>query len=85
MNWCKIALNENACSNFKVRDVGYYYFVHSLEFIPDNNCEHIGAITGISGKEVVAAVVKDNMLGVQFHPEKATLGLNLIQRFFSST
>ena len=46
-----------------------YYFVHSYAAIP----EHDGDIIGISthGTRFVSAVARENVLGVQFHPEKS--------------
>lgn len=58
------------------------YFVHSYHFVPDDeSC--ILAETNHGGR-VVAAVGRDNILGVQFHPEKSqSFGLGLIQRFLT--
>ncbi len=58
------------------------YFVHSYH-LNANNSEDILATTDY-GMEVTAAVVKDNMFGTQFHPEKSqALGLALIANFLA--
>ena len=46
-----------------------YYFVHSYHAICDNH-ENI-LMTCNYGYEFTAAVVKDNIIGMQFHPEKS--------------
>ena len=44
-------------------------------------CRHVAAMTDHGGG-LVAAVAHDNLLGVQFHPEKSQgYGLELLARF----
>lgn len=59
---------------------GEAYFLHSYHFVPDEG-SHIAAMTDHGGG-LVAAVARENLLGVQFHPEKSqTYGLALLARF----
>ena len=59
---------------------GEAYFLHSYHFVPDEG-RHIAALTDHGGG-LVAAVARDNLLGVQFHPEKSqAYGLALLARF----
>ena len=59
---------------------GDFYFVHSYEMICNNKNDIIATVD--YGKEVVAAVCKENILGVQFHPEKSQdQGQKLINDF----
>lgn len=59
---------------------GEAYFLHSYHFVPENGRE-IAAMTDHGGG-LVAAVARDNILGVQFHPEKSqAYGLGLLARF----
>jgi glutamine amidotransferase len=59
---------------------GEAYFLHSYHFVPDNGRD-IAAMTDHGGG-LVAAVARDNLLGVQFHPEKSqAYGLALLSRF----
>jgi glutamine amidotransferase len=59
---------------------GEAYFLHSYHFVPDNG-RHIAAMTDHGGG-LVAAGARDNLLGVQFHPEKSqAYGLGLLARF----
>jgi glutamine amidotransferase len=57
-----------------------FYFVHSYQFHPETE----SVITGTSwhGTEITASVQKDNIFGVQFHPEKSQgTGLRLLENF----
>lgn len=59
---------------------GYAYFVHSYALVP-NDASDIAATTDYGG-QVVAAVQRDNILGVQFHPEKSQhYGIDLLARW----
>ena len=59
---------------------GEAYFLHSYHFQPENGA-HVAAMTDHGGG-LVAAVAHDNLLGVQFHPEKSQgYGLELLARF----
>ena len=59
---------------------GEAYFLHSYHFVPDNGRD-IAAMTDHGGG-LVAAVARDNLLGVQFHPEKSqAYGIELLSRF----
>ena len=56
------------------------YFLHSYHFVPDAR-EPIVATTQ-HGCELVAAVERDHILGVQFHPEKSQgAGLAILKNF----
>ena len=60
-----------------VIEPGEAYFLHSYAFDGD----HVLATTDHGGPRV-AAIGRDNMIGVQFHPEKSqTYGIATLQRF----
>jgi glutamine amidotransferase len=46
-----------------------FYFVHSYAVVPDDDGDIIGVST--HGTRFVSAVARENVLGVQFHPEKS--------------
>ncbi|MFM5954122.1 MAG: imidazole glycerol phosphate synthase subunit HisH [Novosphingobium sp.] len=76
MGWNDVELTSHAAL---VRP-GEAYFLHSYHFAPDNG-RHIAAMTDHGGG-LVAAVARDNLVGVQFHPEKSqAYGLALLERF----
>ena len=59
------------------------YFVHSYEFVPDA-ASSVLATTRYAGIDIVAAVQRERVFGVQFHPEKSGYsGLRILERFVS--
>lgn len=61
---------------------GEAYFLHSYQFDAADPARVIA--TTDHGGPVVAAVGRDNILGVQFHPEKSQrFGLALLERFLA--
>ena len=61
-------------------EAGEAYFLHSYHFAPADG-RSAAAMTDHGGG-LVAAVARDNLLGVQFHPEKSQrYGLDLLARF----
>lgn len=59
---------------------GYAYFVHSYALAAANDADIAG--TASYGADITAAVQRDSMLGVQFHPEKSqAYGLALLGRW----
>lgn len=68
-------------SNIRTGENGLHaYFVHSYQLVCQNPDELLA--TTDYGGPVTAAVIRDNMFGTQFHPEKSQrLGLQLIANF----
>ncbi len=62
-----------------------FYFVHSYHAKP-NDAANLLAVVDHGGNSVTAAVAKDNIVGVQFHPERSGLaGLNLLGKFMGGS
>jgi imidazole glycerol-phosphate synthase subunit HisH len=80
MGWNNIAVKVNHPMFKEIKGCVDYYFVHSYAFTP-TNCSHVLA-TVTHEIEFVSAVSKDNIWGVQFHPEKSSkAGLQLLKNF----
>jgi glutamine amidotransferase len=76
MGWNDVEITPHAA----LVEPGEAYFLHSYYFAPTQG-RHIAAMTDHGGG-LVAAVAKDTMVGVQFHPEKSqAYGLELLARF----
>jgi glutamine amidotransferase len=57
-----------------------FYFLHS--FAAQFDSENAVAASNFFGKKFLAAARSENLIGVQFHPEKSgTLGLNFLSKF----
>ncbi len=63
----------------QIREGDCVYFVHSYY---GANCTSSVIATAEYGPELTAAVARDNVMGVQFHPEKSgAVGLNILRAF----
>lgn len=69
-----------------IEDELVYYFVHSYHFVPSEDSLKYVSATCQHGGVVAASVQKDNIFGVQFHPEKSQrAGLSLLSNFLKLT
>lgn len=76
MGWNDVEVTRHAA----LVEAGEAYFLHSYHFVPEDG-HHVAAMTDHGGG-LVAAVARDNLVGVQFHPEKSqAYGLALLARF----
>ncbi|MEP0191821.1 MAG: imidazole glycerol phosphate synthase subunit HisH [Erythrobacter sp.] len=81
MGWNDVEILPHARDHV-VLDEGEGYFLHSYHFAAQDPAD-VAALTD-HGEGLVAAVAKDNVLGVQFHPEKSQkFGLELLDRFLN--
>jgi len=63
-----------------IRNHSDFYFVHS--FSMENIYDEITSTYNIGNTSIVASIEKDNIFGVQFHPEKSQdNGLRLLKNF----
>ncbi len=61
-------------------DRGEAYFLHSYHFDVEDKADILA--TTSHGRPLVAAVGRDNVIGVQFHPEKSqAYGINFLKHF----
>jgi len=79
MGWNDVALTLHAPRGWLI-EPGEAYFLHSYHFAPDDG-RVVAAMTDHGGG-LVAAVARENIVGVQFHPEKSqAYGLSLLSKF----
>ncbi len=66
----------------KIKDNSYFYFVNSYYCKPDDKSIIVGKTT--YGETFASVVAKDNVVGVQFHPEKSgAIGFQLLKNFIN--
>lgn len=80
MGWNEVKIKKGARNFGGIPDNSYFYFVHSYYVEPED--KDVVAATTEYGREFTSAIEKDNIFGVQFHPEKSgELGLKLLGNF----
>jgi len=81
MGWSRVKLSEpDNPLFFNIGDNNYFYFAHSYYVQPDD----ISVVAGTTeyGIEFASFIKKDNIVGVQFHPEKSgELGIKFLKNF----
>lgn len=79
MGWNELSVDERD-PVFQNLQKPIVYFVHSYHFVPSNKDNAIASSS--YGIDFVAAVRKDNIVGLQFHPEKSQRdGLKILENF----
>ena len=83
MGWNSVNFSPQAASDSVFTGIpqdSYFYFVHSYRCMPVD--QSVIAGTAHYGEEVCAAVMKGEVVGTQFHPEKSgDLGLEIYSNF----
>ncbi len=84
IGWNRLTWTNEAHRRFReLPSNPFVYFVHSYYPVPENRS--IIAATAEYGEEFAAAIVADNLLATQFHPEKSQEnGLAILRQFVSS-
>ncbi len=81
MGWNQISIKQDQCSLFRNIDSGSnVYFCHSF-FVKPKNDSFIATTTNY-GLNFTSSISKNNIFGVQFHPEKSQdIGLKILENF----
>lgn len=80
IGWNQLHIKNGSPILKKVNDSANVYFCHSYFVIP-NDSDVIAATTDYAF-EFTSAICKDNVFGVQFHPEKSqAVGLQILRNF----
>lgn len=80
VGWNEVALTQSHPVFDNIKDHRDFYFVHSYH-MKCQNTEHVLATTDY-GQQLICCVAKDNVVGVQFHPEKSQKnGMQLLENF----
>jgi imidazole glycerol-phosphate synthase subunit HisH len=82
MGWNKLAFIQSASPLFEGLEEGHVYFVHSYHVKPERESDLLAATDYY--QPVTAIVGKDNVYGMQFHPEKSgEIGMQLLSNFLN--
>jgi imidazole glycerol-phosphate synthase subunit HisH len=80
MGWNTVAPSRHSFLARTLADESRFYFVHSYHLRCDDEADV--ALVAQYGGDVVAAAVRGNVAGTQFHPEKShKFGLALLRAF----
>ncbi|MFV2034525.1 MAG: imidazole glycerol phosphate synthase subunit HisH [Halocynthiibacter sp.] len=82
MGWNDLILDRSHPVVAGVRSGQHAYFVHSFQFRVQNAADLLAHAD--YGGQITAIIARDNMIGMQFHPEKSQhLGLRMIANFLN--
>jgi len=83
MGWNEIMLKPNKHPALKdVKNGEHFYFANSYHFICQNENNVLAQVE--YGSKLNAIVAKENILGIQFHPEKSgEAGLLILKNFLN--
>jgi imidazole glycerol-phosphate synthase subunit HisH len=80
MGWNQLTVRQPHPLFADLEDVNRFYFVHSYHVVCANQ-DNVLATTSY-GFDFTSAVIKENIMGVQFHPEKShRFGMRLLKNF----
>lgn len=84
MGWNEVVLKEDSKLMSGLSTPSDFYFVHSYCVPFSDEAADCSVAYCEYGQKYVAAVEKDHIFGVQFHPEKSQLaGMKLLENFIS--
>ena len=82
MGWNEVNVIKKNDLFIDIKNLSHFYFVHSFAFEAENINDVV--CTADYEKSVVAALLKENIFGTQFHPEKSQEnGIKLLSNFLN--
>jgi glutamine amidotransferase len=82
MGWNEVNIIKKNNLFIDIKNLSHFYFVHSYAFEAENIDDVI--CTTDYEQNIVAAILKNNIFGTQFHPEKSQdNGVKLLSNFLS--
>jgi len=80
IGWNEIEIKKDSFLFSNIKNKSHMYFIHSYEFMTKQK-DCIVATTNY-GNSIIVSVVKENIFGTQFHPEKSQKnGLIILENF----
>lgn len=80
MGWNNMKIKKKHDLFSNIDNKNSFYFVHSYHVYCKNKSDILA--TTLYGNEFTSAIQKDNIIGVQFHPEKShSAGLQILKNF----
>lgn len=84
VGWRPLDVRKDAPMVGALRPDDWMYFVHSYAPMVDDEND-IAATIRVNGADIPVAIARDNIIGVQFHPEKSgPAGLRLLAQFLEA-
>ncbi len=84
IGWNQLRIERETSLTDGIDSGSYAYFVHSYHCVPRRGRDLL--ITADYGMQFAAGIHRDNIYGVQFHPEKSqSVGLKLLSNFIRMT
>jgi imidazole glycerol phosphate synthase glutamine amidotransferase subunit len=83
MGWNRLEIEPRSCLFDGVSALPFVYFAHSY-YLPESESAISGSVAALCdyGGPFVAAVERDRVFGLQFHPEKSgDIGLRIVANF----
>ena len=80
MGWTNVSISKTSSLTNNLGDLPRFYFVHSFHVLPDNPADEL--LVANYGYDFTAGVNRENIFGVQFHPEKShKYGMKILENF----
>jgi imidazole glycerol-phosphate synthase subunit HisH len=85
MGWNQLAITQPDCPLWPgLKQTDWVYFVHSF-YVEPNNPQITAATVTHGHQQVTAAIALEQLMAVQFHPEKSsTVGLAILANFLQT-